>query len=138
MPGRRLLRYLLVGAGCVSVALGVVGIFVPVMPTSPFLLLAAVCFVRSSERLHTWLITHRWLGIYVRDYVEHRAITKRAKVVGLVLLWLSVGCSGLWIVRSPALRLVLLLIALIGTIFLLHVRTLTPEMRSGHRKEGDK
>ena len=68
--------------GCIAFALGIVGIFVPLLPTTPFLLLAAALWVRSSPRLYAWLLAHPRLGVYIRNFREKRAIPLRAKVVG--------------------------------------------------------
>lgn len=81
------MKRLLAALGCVSLALGVAGIFVPLLPTTPFLLLTAALWVRSSPRLYAWLLAHRLLGAYVRSYRENRAIPLRAKVITLTLMW---------------------------------------------------
>ena len=73
--------------GCAALALGVVGIFVPLLPTTPFLLLAAALWVRSSPRLYEWLLAHRCFGEYIRNFRENRAIPMRAKVVSIALMW---------------------------------------------------
>ena len=74
-------RYLLMAVGWVSVVLGVIGIFLPVLPTTPFLLLAAACFARSSPRFYQWLINHRQLGPWIRDYrSEERRVGKECPV----------------------------------------------------------
>jgi len=86
-------RYLLMGIGTVSVVLGVVGIFVPLWPTTPFLLLAVVCYVRSSDRMYQWLLSHRHLGKYVRDYASGNGIPRRAKVIALSLMWVTTTMS---------------------------------------------
>jgi methylthioribose-1-phosphate isomerase len=75
------------------VALGVIGIFLPVLPTTPFLLLAAACFVRSSKSFYLWLIHHRQLGPWIRDYLEGQGIPLKAKVYSIALMWLSIGLS---------------------------------------------
>jgi uncharacterized membrane protein YbaN (DUF454 family) len=67
-------RRLLIVAGTLFTGLGIIGIFVPILPTTPFLLLAAACFMRSSERFYHWLINNRILGAYVRDYMEGKGI----------------------------------------------------------------
>lgn len=77
--------------GLLSLGLGVVGIFVPLLPTTPLLLFSAWCFVRSSERLYEWLINNRYLGEYIRNFREHRAIPLRAKILSVALIWLTIG-----------------------------------------------
>lgn len=80
-------KTLLAILGCIALALGIVGIFVPLLPTTPFLLLAAALWVRSSPRLYAWLLAHRLLGFYIRSFRENRAIPLRAKVVSIALMW---------------------------------------------------
>ena len=75
------LRAVLLAAGWLSVALGVIGIFLPVLPTTPFLLLAAACFVRSSQRVYIWLVTHPRLGPWIRDYLDGEASASEERAV---------------------------------------------------------
>ena len=79
--------------GLMSVALGATGVFVPLLPTVPFMLLAAFCFARSSERLHDWLINHRTFGQSIRDWQDHGAIHKRAKRLATLSILLVLGAS---------------------------------------------
>ena len=72
------MKFFLAALGCLSFVLGVVGIFVPLLPTTPFLLLSAALWVRSSPRLYDWLLAHPCLGRYVRNFRENRAIPLRA------------------------------------------------------------
>ena len=132
-------KWLLVLGGVVAVALGVVGVFLPVLPTTPFLLLAAACFVRSSPRLYAWLIHHKWFGAHIRHYREYRAVSLTAKITALLMLWGVIGASILVAVPAWGARLLLGAIAVGVTLHLLHLRTLTSEMiRSGqHVGEGD-
>ena len=88
-----LVRVTLVAVGSLALVLGVVGIFVPVWPTTPFLLLSAACYVRSSPRLYRWLLGHRHLGCYVRDFVSGRGIPLRAKWIALALMWVTTTMS---------------------------------------------
>lgn len=81
------MKYLLCLLGCLAFALGVAGIFVPLLPTTPLLLLAAALWVRSSPRLYAWLLAHRLLGEYIRQFRENRAIPLRAKIFSLTLMW---------------------------------------------------
>ncbi|HUG99897.1 MAG TPA: YbaN family protein [Gammaproteobacteria bacterium] len=84
---------MLITAGMICVGLGAIGIVLPGLPTTPFLLLAAYCFARSSERFHGWLLNHRWFGSYVRNFEEGRGMTRRAKAATLLIMWLSFGIT---------------------------------------------
>lgn len=85
------MKSLLAVLGVVSLSLGVAGIFLPLLPTTPFLLLAAWAFVRSSPRLYDWLMCHPRLGEYIRNFREERAIPLRVKIVSVSLIWLTIG-----------------------------------------------
>ncbi len=124
----------LMTVGILAVGLALIGIFVPVLPTTPFLLLAAACFVRSSDRLYNWLIRHKWFGDYIRHYREHRAVTLQAKIVALALLWGVIGYTALTVVDAWWLRVLLGMIAVGVTLHLLHIKTLTPEMLQSSQK----
>lgn len=119
-----LLKWLLISVGVVCVGLATIGIFVPLLPTTPLLLVAAACFMRSSDRLYQRLITHRAFGPYIRNYQEHRAITRRARIMALLLLWTTLGYTTFWIVGSIALRVILLSIATAVTVHLVRLKTL--------------
>src|SRR5512145_2044190 len=86
-------RWLLMAVGWLAVASGVAGIFLPLLPTVPLLLLAAACFARSSERFHTWLVEHDRLGPLIRDYLGGEGIPLRAKMVAIGMIWVSVPVS---------------------------------------------
>jgi uncharacterized membrane protein YbaN (DUF454 family) len=107
MP-RSLMRILLVVGGTLSVVLGVIGIFVPLMPTTVFLLLAAACYARSSDRFYRRLVEHPVLGVYVRS---NRGMPRRAKAITLVALWASIGATALWTVQAWWLRALLVAMA---------------------------
>ena len=125
---------LLISAGVLSVGLATAGIFLPLLPTTPFLLLAAACFIRGSDRLYQWLITHKWFGPYIKNYREHKAITKRAKVMILLLLWGTLGYTAIGVISALAARVLLLLIGVGVTLHVLSLKTLTPEMLSEKRR----
>lgn len=107
MP-KSLLKALLVVCGTLCVALGVIGIFLPLMPTTIFLLLAAACYARSSDRFYQRLVGHRVLGTYIRN---NRGMPVRAKVMTIALLWASIGATMIWSVDALWLRLLLFAIA---------------------------
>ena len=90
---RRATRWLLVLGGTVALALGIFGVFVPLLPTTPFLLLAAFLYSRSSERFYRWLIGHRFLGGYIQRYREGRSMTRASKAVTLAFLWVTIGLT---------------------------------------------
>jgi uncharacterized protein len=103
----RLFRYLLVACGTLCVTLGVIGIFVPLMPTTVFLLLAASCYSRSSERHYQRLTNNRWLGAYIRNSREGRGLTPRQKTATLALLWVGIGATATFSVSAWWVRVIL-------------------------------
>ena len=105
------MKFVLIVCGSLAVALGVIGIFVPLMPTTVFLLLAAACYARSSARFYDRLLNNRWLGGYIRNSREGRGMTRRQKASTLALLWLGIGASAAWSVEAWWIRALLLLIA---------------------------
>jgi len=125
MSKARVRQWLLVAAGTVFVALGLVGAFLPVMPTTPFLLLAAACWVRSSDRLHRWLFTNHLFGEYLRRYRNGEGLPLASKIATLSLLWLSLGASALLAVpdRLGWVRALMLLVGIAVTIHVLRIRT---------------
>jgi len=119
----RLVRFLLQGIGWLSVALGVVGIFLPVLPTTPFLLLAAACFARSSPRFYHWLVDHPRLGPWIRDYLQGNGIPLKGKVYAIGLMWLSIGFS-CWLVPLVWARGFMLISAGLVTVYIVRQKTL--------------
>lgn len=85
------MKILFIILGSVALALGVIGIFVPLLPTTPLLLLAAALYFKSSPRLYEWLLNHPRLGEYIRNFREYRAIPLRAKIVSVALVWITIG-----------------------------------------------
>ena len=94
------MRLFMAIVGAVSLALGVVGIFLPLLPTTPFLLLAAAAWLKASPRLYQWLITHPVLGEYIRNFREHKAIPLRIKIYSVSLVWLTIGYCILAVVEQ--------------------------------------
>ena len=121
----RSVRYTLLAIGWLSVCLGVAGIFLPVLPTTPFLLLAAACFMRSSQRFYLWLVNHPKLGPWIADYLEGHGIPRKAKIYTLCLMWSSIALS-CYLVPSPWARIFMLTSAVCVSIYLLRLKTLTP------------
>jgi uncharacterized protein len=87
---QKIIRTLFLVAGTFSLALGAIGIFLPILPTTPFLLLSAACYLRSSQHMHNWLLDNRWFGEYIKNYQEGRGIPYKTKIVTLVFLWAAI------------------------------------------------
>ena len=85
------MRLFLIIVGAISLILGIIGIFLPMLPTTPFLLLSAAAWVKASPALYDWLINHRVFGEYIRNYREYHAIPLRMKVFSVSLVWLTIG-----------------------------------------------
>jgi uncharacterized membrane protein YbaN (DUF454 family) len=115
-------RRLLIAAGTLCAGLGIIGIFVPILPTTPFLLLAAACYMRSSERFYQWLINNRIFGAYVRNYIEGRGMPIRIKVFTILLLWLTIGLSITFAVQNLVIRIILICIAVGVTVHIALIR----------------
>lgn len=116
-------KALLIFFGTLFVVLGVLGMILPLMPTTVFLLLAAYCYSRSSEKFHTWLLTNRFCGKYISNYQSGRGISVRQKVSTIAMLWASIGFS-IWMLQSRFwLTLVLAGVAIGVTIHLLWLKT---------------
>lgn len=103
----RVWRALLIATGTLSVGLGVLGIFLPLLPTTVFLLLGAACYARSSPRFYLKLVNHRWLGVYIRSSREGHGMRRRDKAITLVLLWIGIGATMMWSVDAIWLRVLL-------------------------------
>lgn len=121
---RTCIQILLIIAGTFFVGLGIVGIFVPVLPTTPFLLLAAACYARSSQRFYGWLLNNKWFGSYIRNYLEKKGVPLKVKVATVTLLWITIGSSVAFAVNILVVKLILVLIAVGVSIHILSVRTL--------------
>ena len=115
----------LVVAGSICVVLGAVGVVVPLLPTTPFLLLAAACYAGSSERLYNWLLANRTFGPLIRDWREHRALPLRVKVVAISMIWIMIGSSVLFVVPLLPVKILLLCVAAGVSLFLLSIKTKT-------------
>jgi hypothetical protein len=127
---RKLTRTLLIVIGTLCVALGALGLFLPVLPTTPFLLLATVLYARSSERFYNWLMTNRWFGEYIRNYREGKGIPIKQKAFTLLLLWLTIGYAAWFVLSLWWAKLILVGIAVGVTVHLARARTMTAESQA--------
>jgi len=97
--GQKLIRALWLIAGTICIVLGAIGIVLPILPTTPFLLAAAACYYKSSPRMHKWLLNNRWFGEYIRNYKEGRGLPLKTKITALAMLWLTIGISSVFLLN---------------------------------------
>lgn len=119
----RVVRVLLIVAGTVSLVFAAIGLVLPLLPTTPFLLLAVACYCRSSERLYNWLINNRWFGEYIRNYREGRGIPLKTKISAVTILWVTISISALFLVPLLIVQVVLLVVAAAVSIHILRLPT---------------
>ena len=117
------MKYIYFIFGSFSLVLGIVGIFLPILPTTPFLLLTAALYVRSSTRAYHWLITHRYLGPYIRSFREEKAIPLHAKIISVSLMWITALYCVFLQFSHIALDLLMLAIAVGVTLYILSFKT---------------
>lgn len=122
MP-EKLKRRLLIAAGTISTAIGIVGIFVPILPTTPFLLLAAACYLRSSQKFYNWLLNARFIGAYVRNYLQGKGMPRKVKIITILLLWVTITGSIIFAVQALIIRVILLIIAIGVSVHILLIKT---------------
>ena len=123
------LRYVLITAGTLFLGLGIVGIFLPVLPTTPFLLLAAACYARSSQRFYDWLLNNKWFGTYVKNYREGRGVPLKVKIFTISLLWITILASIFIAISEWWIQLMLMIIAMGVTLHILTIKTFTQKRR---------
>ena len=116
------MKYLLIILGSISLALGVIGIFLPVLPTTPFLLLSATLYVHSSEKLYQWLINQKYLGTYIRNFREHHAIPLRAKILSISMIWITLIYCAIAISDVICIKLIFIGLAIDVTCHILSIK----------------
>ena len=119
---KTVIKRLLIVAGTISTALGIIGIFIPILPTTPFLLLAAACYMRGSARFYRWLTNNRLFGAYVKNYIEGRGMPLKIKILTISLLWVTIGLTVAFAVQHLVVRIVLILIAIGVTVHISLIR----------------
>jgi len=117
-------------AGTISLGLGTVGVFLPILPTTPFLLLSAACYYKGSERMHRWLLSNKLFGSYIRNYREGKGISPKGKILTLFLLWATICYSIFFLVNILMFQIILSAIAIAVTV---HVTTLPTFRKSRAR-----
>ena len=128
--GRKIVRTLWFIAGTICVVLGAIGIVLPILPTTPFLLAAAACYYKSSEKMHRWLLNNKWFGEYIRNYTEGKGLTKKTKITALTVLWATIIFSTIFMLHRMLppnlvlpLQLVMIAVAVAVSIHILRLPT---------------
>lgn len=120
-------KVLFIGLGTLATGIGIIGMFLPVLPTTPFLMLAAFLYARSSERFLHWLLTNKLCGSYIDNYRSGRGITLRQKIGTLALLWVTIGSSAIFFVDKLWIRILMGVVAIAVTTHLLMLPTFKPQ-----------
>jgi hypothetical protein len=123
-PIKRIFGRILLCSGFLSLGLGILGIILPLLPTTPFLLLSAACFARSSDKFHKRLLENKWLGFYIKNYMEGKGIPLREKKISITLLWITIGYSAIFLTSNMIIKVLLLFIAISVTIHIITIKTL--------------
>jgi uncharacterized membrane protein YbaN (DUF454 family) len=116
------IRLLWILFGSFSVAMGVVGIFVPGWPTTIFLIIASYFYIRSSNRLYEWLVNNKLLGVYIKNYLLGKGMPFKAKIISLSTMWIFGLLSILFWIPNNLVKIIVLLLLVIGTLFILRVK----------------
>ena len=114
---------ILVVSGTFFIVLGVIGIFIPLLPTTPFLLLSAACYIRGSKKFYNWLIKNKWFGEYIKNYQEGKGVPLNVKIISLIILWITIIFSTIVIVSYFLIRIILIIIAIGVTIHIMAIKT---------------
>jgi len=120
-------NHLFIALGFITLILAIVGIFIPLLPTTPFLLLSAALFFRGSQKLYDWLINHKIFGTYIRNFREYKAIPLSTKVFAVSALWAMILSTAFIVFDRWLIRGILISIAIGVTIHILHYKTLREE-----------
>jgi hypothetical protein len=114
-------RAFLSAIGAVAFTLGIAGVFLPLLPATPLLILAAACFARAYRPFHQWMLGHRWLGPMLKEWDEHRSLPYRTKIVAIVTMPVSIGLSAMLVVPQRWLQALLALTALAVAVWLYRI-----------------
>ena len=129
-PRKKIVKGFYFLGGTISLSLGIIGIVLPILPTTPFLLLAAACYARSSQRVYNWLLNNRILGAYIRNYIEGRGMPIKVKIFTISLLWITILISAFFFIQIFWVRIVLIIIAIAVTTHIILIRPKNKEVQN--------
>lgn len=132
MVKNTVLRVILATLGVIAVTLGGIGVFLPVLPTTPFVLLAGLLFSFSSERLGAWLEQNRLLGPYLRHYRKGTGVPRKTKIKAIITLWIGLGITIYLVGKLP----LIIMLAVIGSLVTIHIATIKPKVKEQGQQAG--
>jgi uncharacterized protein len=118
---KKYIKWLLIAAGTVSVFLGLLGIVLPLLPTTPFLLLGAACYARSSGKIYEWLIGNRLFGTYIKNYRDGNGVPVKIKISAISFLWTTILITTIFFIPVIIVKILLLVIASAVTIHIVKI-----------------
>jgi uncharacterized membrane protein YbaN (DUF454 family) len=119
----KLIRSMFFMAGTITLVIGAIGIFLPILPTTPFLLLSLACYLRSSEKMTHWMLNNKYFGKYIRNYKEGKGIPLKTKIFAISVLWITIIFSAGFIIPFWIVQIILIIIAFSVTIHLIRLPT---------------
>ena len=122
---KKVKRLLFTILGTLFLGIGCIGLILPILPTTPFLILAAACYVRGSDRIYRWMMRNRLFGEFIKNYMEGKGIKAKQKGITLVFLWIMILLTTVYMIDNDLLRITLFSIALAVTVHILKLPTFT-------------
>jgi uncharacterized membrane protein YbaN (DUF454 family) len=122
---KKILKHLWIAIGTISLIIGVIGLLLPVIPTTPFILLSAFCYARGSKRLHNWLTSNRFFGFYIKNYEEGKGIPFKIKVYAISLLWLSTFFTLMLFLNNFYMKVSFIILVILLTIYIISIKPKT-------------
>jgi len=120
---KKFVRVLFFIAGSITLAFGTIGIVLPILPTTPFLLASIACYLRSSERMTHWMLTNKYFGKHIKNYREGKGIPLKTKIFAISLLWITIVYSAFFIVPIWIVQIILFAVAATVTLHLVRLPT---------------
>jgi uncharacterized membrane protein YbaN (DUF454 family) len=118
------IRGILIIFGSIFLGIGMIGIIVPILPTTPFLLLAAACYIRSSKKCYIWLLKNKRFGPYIKNYIEDKGLPLKIKLYAIILMWSMILLTSIFFVDNIFIRILLIIIAFLVSIYLMTIKTI--------------
>jgi|SRR6056297_2475324 len=122
-----MIKSLYIGIGTFSLGIGIIGIVVPLLPTTPFLLLSAACYAKGSERMYQWFINIKWIGKTIKNYHEGSGISTKGKIISILFLWMTILISMNLMWPNILIQFLLIIIAMSVTYHIISLKTMKNE-----------